>query len=129
MLLQHLLGDADDLAFHDVADAMHIVDALPGIFFHLLDAEGEALVFLVDAALREWMSESGASAKVAVTFYGKWKTTVQIFGISMMLYQQDIGPLPIYRIGEILLYIAAGLTILSMLDYLRSAWPVLRDSK
>jgi len=80
------------------------------------------------SALREWMSEIGASAKVAVTFYGKWKTTVQIFGISMMLYQEDIGPIPIYRIGEVLLYIAAGLTILSMLDYLRSAWPAMRSS-
>ena len=80
------------------------------------------------SALREWMSEIGASAKVAVTWFGKWKTTVQIFGISMMLYQQDLGPLPIYDIGRVLLYAAAGLTILSMLDYLRSAWPSFRDN-
>jgi CDP-diacylglycerol--glycerol-3-phosphate 3-phosphatidyltransferase len=79
------------------------------------------------SALREWMSEIGASAKVSVSFVAKWKTTVQIFGISMMLYQQDIGPIPIYRTGEILLFIAAGLTVLSMLDYLRSAWPALRS--
>ena len=80
------------------------------------------------SALREWMSEIGASAKVAVSFVGKWKTTFQITGISMLLYQQDIGPIPIYRTGEVLLYIAAGLTVLSMLDYLRSAWPALRNS-
>jgi len=80
------------------------------------------------SALREWMSEIGASAKVKVTFYGKWKTTVQIFGISMMLYQHDLIGIPIYRTGEILVYVAAGLTILSMVDYLRSAWPSLRDS-
>ena len=79
------------------------------------------------SALREWMSEIGASSKVAVTWFGKWKTTVQIFGISMMLYEHNIGPIPIYWIGEILLVIAAALTILSMLDYLRSAWPAFRD--
>jgi CDP-diacylglycerol--glycerol-3-phosphate 3-phosphatidyltransferase len=79
------------------------------------------------SALREWMSQIGASAKVAVTFFGKWKTTVQIVGISMMLFAANIGPIPIYLIGRILLYVAAGLTILSMLDYLRSAWPSLRD--
>ncbi len=70
----------------------------------------------------------GASAKVSVTWFGKWKTTVQIIGISLMLFEQPIGPLPVYLIGEVLLLVAAALTIFSMLDYLRSAWPTLRDS-
>jgi len=78
------------------------------------------------SALREWMSEIGASAKVAVTYFAKWKTTAQIVGISMLLFESDIGPIPIYFIGTILLIVAAGLTILSMLDYLRSAWPAFR---
>lgn len=81
------------------------------------------------SALREWMSGVGASAKVAVTWFGKWKTTVQIVGISMMLFERPLGPLDVYTIGIALLIIAAGLTILSMLDYLRSAWPALRDNK
>ncbi|HEY5667470.1 MAG TPA: CDP-diacylglycerol--glycerol-3-phosphate 3-phosphatidyltransferase [Gammaproteobacteria bacterium] len=80
------------------------------------------------SALREWMSEIGASAKVSVTWFGKWKTTVQIIGISLMLFKQAIGPVPVYLIGEVLLLVAAALTIFSMLDYLRSAWPALRDS-
>lgn len=80
------------------------------------------------SALREWMSEIGASGKVAVSWYGKWKTTVQIVGISMMLFERPIGPIDTYLIGSVLLVIAAALTILSMVDYLRSAWPVLRDS-
>jgi phosphatidylglycerophosphate synthase len=74
------------------------------------------------------MSEIGASAKVAVTYFGKWKTTAQIVGISMMLFERPLGPLDIYWIGTILLIVAAGLTILSMLDYLRSAWPAMRDN-
>ena len=80
------------------------------------------------SALREWMSQIGASAKVAVTYFGKWKTTAQIVGISMMLFERPLGPLPIYEIGSVLLLIAAALTILSMLDYIRSAWPALRDT-
>lgn len=80
------------------------------------------------SALREWMSEIGASAKVAVSWFGKWKTTVQIIGISLLLYRLPIGPIDVFLIGKILLYIAAALTILSMLDYLRSAWPSLRDN-
>lgn len=78
------------------------------------------------SALREWMSEVGARTRVAVSFIGKWKTTVQIVGISLMLYRQPIFGLPTYAIGLALLFIAAGLTVFSMLDYLRSAWPVLQ---
>jgi CDP-diacylglycerol--glycerol-3-phosphate 3-phosphatidyltransferase len=80
------------------------------------------------SALREWMSEIGASSKVAVSWFGKWKTTAQIIGISMMLFERSIGPVPVYQIGFWLLCIAAALTIVSMVDYLRSAWPALRDN-
>lgn len=77
------------------------------------------------SALREWMSEIGARAHVAVTFFGKWKTTLQIIGISMMLYQQPIFGIEPYAAGTALLFIAAALTIWSMLDYLRAAWPLM----
>jgi len=78
------------------------------------------------SALREWMSELGARAHVAVTFFGKWKTTLQIFGISFMLYEEPLLGLPIYAIGIVLMIIAAALTLLSMLDYLKAAWPIMR---
>lgn len=80
------------------------------------------------SALREWMSEMGERGKVAVTFFAKWKTTVQIVGISCMLYQHPIFGLDVYTIGLVLLFVAAGLTILSMLDYLRAAWPAMKKS-
>src|SRR5690606_28834335 len=83
------------------------------------------------SALREWMSELGARAHVAVTFFGKWKTTLQIVGISLMLYRE---PLPLttietYPIGMALLFIAAALTLWSMIDYLRAAWPIMRSAE
>ena len=77
------------------------------------------------SALREWMSEIGARAHVAVTFFGKWKTTLQIIGISLMLYHQPIFGIDVYPLGVVLLIVAAGLTLWSMLDYLRAAWPIM----
>ena len=79
------------------------------------------------SALREWMSQIGARAHVAVSIFGKWKTTLQIIGISFMLYREPLLGLPSYRIGEWLLYVAAALTLWSMIDYLRAAWPAMRD--
>ena len=77
------------------------------------------------SALREWMSEIGARSRVAVTFFGKWKTTLQIIGIGLMLYRDPIFGLEVYPIGVALLFVAAALTVWSMLDYLRAAWPVI----
>lgn len=79
------------------------------------------------SALREWMSLIGARAHVAVSIFGKWKTTLQIIGISFMLYREPLFTLPAYRIGEWLVYVAAALTLWSMIDYLRAAWPAMRD--
>ena len=77
------------------------------------------------SALREWMAELGARAHVAVSFFGKWKTTMQMVGIGCMLYEQPILTLPTYDIGVVLLLVAAGLTMWSMFDYLRASWPLL----
>lgn len=77
------------------------------------------------SALREWMSEIGARTRVAVSFVGKWKTTVQIVGISLMLYELPLLGIPTYGPGMVLLFVSAALTILSMVDYLRAAWPML----
>jgi len=79
------------------------------------------------SALREWMSQIGARAHVAVSIFGKWKTTLQIIGISFMLYREPVFTLPSYRIGEWLVYAAGALTLWSMIDYLRAAWPAMRD--
>ncbi len=78
------------------------------------------------SALREWMSEIGARRKVAVSALGKIKTIAQMTGLSLLLFRQDFLWLPIYRIGIVATVIAAGLTLWSMLVYLRAAWPHLR---
>jgi CDP-diacylglycerol--glycerol-3-phosphate 3-phosphatidyltransferase/cardiolipin synthase len=80
------------------------------------------------SALREWMATIGSSGKVAVSGWGKFKTILQIVGISMMLFRQKLFGLPVYETGLYLTMIAAVLTLWSMVLYLRAAWPDLRDS-
>jgi CDP-diacylglycerol--glycerol-3-phosphate 3-phosphatidyltransferase len=77
------------------------------------------------SALREWMAELGASATVAVSMMGKVKTTAQMAALILLLYQAPLGPLPTLQIGIVLLYVAAILTLWSMVIYLRAAWPIL----
>jgi CDP-diacylglycerol--glycerol-3-phosphate 3-phosphatidyltransferase/cardiolipin synthase len=78
------------------------------------------------SALREWMAQLGARGKVAVSGMGKLKTTLQMTGLSMMMFRNDVFGLPVYEIGVWLLVIAAVLTLWSMGSYMRAAWPDLR---
>ncbi len=77
------------------------------------------------SALREWMAELGARTRVAVTYIGKVKTALQMVAIILLLYREPVGAVPAVELGFWLLYAAAGLTIWSMLVYLRAAWPLL----
>jgi CDP-diacylglycerol---glycerol-3-phosphate 3-phosphatidyltransferase len=78
------------------------------------------------SALREWMAEIGQRRKVAVSQLGKYKTILQIVGLSFMLFRLPLLGLPIYKIGVVLTEIAAAATLVSMVAYLRAAWPELR---
>lgn len=75
------------------------------------------------SALREWMAGLGARSRVAVSGFGKLKTIAQMTGLCCMLFQSTALGLPIYEIGVGFLVIAAGLTVWSMLGYVRAAWP------
>ena len=79
------------------------------------------------SALREWMAEIGNRTRVAVNKLGKIKTTVQMIAITLVLYQHDLWIVPVFRVGEVLLYTAGMLTLWSMISYLRVAWPVLNE--
>ncbi|MCC5861731.1 MAG: CDP-diacylglycerol--glycerol-3-phosphate 3-phosphatidyltransferase [Gammaproteobacteria bacterium] len=77
------------------------------------------------SALREWMAQVGARARVAVSPIGKSKTIVQMVGIGMMLFHIPLLGIPVYEIGLVLLFVASVVTLWSMADYLRAAWPEL----
>ena len=75
------------------------------------------------SALREWMAQLGESKSVAVSMLGKVKTTFQMIAIPFLLYQEPLFGLPIYQLGTLLIYIAALLTLGSMIYYLMLAMP------
>ena len=75
------------------------------------------------SALREWMATIGERANVKVNWLGKSKTVLQMFGIGFMVYKNDFMGIDIYHTGFWLLVAAAGMTIWSMVHYLRAAWP------
>ena len=70
------------------------------------------------SALREWMAELGKRTSVAVSIWGKIKTTAQMLALGGMLWRQsDL----METLAFILLYIASALTIWSMLQYLKAS--------
>ena len=73
---------------------------------------------IIISALREWMAELGKRTSVAVSIWGKIKTTAQMLALGGMLWRQsDL----METLAFILLYIAAALTIWSMLQYLKAS--------
>jgi CDP-diacylglycerol--glycerol-3-phosphate 3-phosphatidyltransferase len=79
------------------------------------------------SALREWMARVGQSASVAVATVGKFKTAAQMTAIPLLLYHDPILFLNIQLIGTVLIYVAAALTLWSMIYYLRRAIPRLSE--
>ena len=80
---------------------------------------------IVISALREWMAELGARAQVAVSNMGKWKTAAQMLALVILLANPSDFSFWVL-VGYALLLAAAGLTLWSMLQYLRAAWPHLK---
>ncbi len=80
------------------------------------------------SALREWMAEIGARGRIKVSQIAKYKTIMQIVGLSMLLFHHKLFGIAIYKLGVVLTAVAAVLTLWSMVLYLRLAWPELRDS-
>jgi cardiolipin synthase len=116
-------------AFLDpVADKLMVCAAL--IVLLALDRVGAFVALVIIgreiaiSALREWMAQIGAHASVAVSSLGKLKTVAQMVAIPMLLFHDRLfGVIDIGQIGTVLIYLAAVLTVYSMLYYLRMAWP------
>lgn len=79
------------------------------------------------SALREWMAQIGASASVAVHRLGKFKTAAQMVAIPCLLYNQPVMGVSTKLLGDLLIIVAAVLTVWSMLYYLQRAWPAIRE--
>ncbi|MCP4595379.1 CDP-diacylglycerol--glycerol-3-phosphate 3-phosphatidyltransferase [Neptuniibacter sp.] len=81
---------------------------------------------IVISALREWMAEVGKRASVAVSYIGKVKTALQMLAIMLMIVTEPYSS-TISWAGIVALYLAAILTLWSMYQYLRAAWPHLSE--
>jgi cardiolipin synthase len=75
------------------------------------------------SALREWMARIGEAKSVAVNFLGKIKTISQMIAIPLLLFHERVGSLDAQRIGTYLIWLAALLTLISMVYYLKLAAP------
>jgi cardiolipin synthase len=121
-------------AFLDpVADKLMVVAAL--IVLVWLDRADAWLCMIIIgrelaiSALREWMAQLGKSKSVAVAFIGKVKTGAQITAIiALLLYQPVIPGIDTVWLGTAALWVAAILTLWSMIHYLRIAAPHLAPS-
>ena len=115
-----------------VADKLIVVVAL----IMLVEVHGTLLIAvpamiiigreIVISALREWMSKIGSPNVVAVSFAGKIKTWAQMIAVGVLLVAEP-GETGLVLLGYLAIYVAAVLTISTMVSYLRQAMPHLSD--
>jgi CDP-diacylglycerol--glycerol-3-phosphate 3-phosphatidyltransferase len=75
------------------------------------------------SALREWMAQLGRSKSVAVNMAGKVKTVAQLVAIPFLLFDDVLfGLFHTRPVGHVLIWVAAGITLWSMVVYLKAAW-------
>lgn len=133
-LARKLKQTSDFGAFIDpVADKLIVIAAL--ILLVQLGRIESIIALIIIAreftisSLREWMAMLGKSGSITVAFIGKLKTTMQMIAILFLLYYENILFIPIVLLGKVLIYIAAFLTIVSMIYYLKIAFKILRKKK
>jgi CDP-diacylglycerol--glycerol-3-phosphate 3-phosphatidyltransferase len=115
-------------AFLDpVADKLIVAGALL-VLLHLNRVDMLVALIIIGreiaiSALREWMAKVGQATSVAVAFIGKLKTTFQMVAIPLLLYDEPILGIDVAWYGTLLIIVAAVLTVVSMLYYMRKALP------
>ena len=116
--------------FDPVADKLVVVGALVILLYlNRIDMVVALIIIgreIAISALREWMAQLGQAKSVAVAFVGKAKTTAQMVAIPLLLYEDPLLGIDCHGLGTVLSYVAALLTVISMLYYLRRALPLLR---
>jgi len=123
-------------AFLDpVADKLMVATALI-VLVWLGRAESYLAMIIIGreiaiSALREWMAQLGQGKSIAVAFVGKVKTVAQMTAIIALLLHEPLIPgVNTPLLGTISLWVAAILTLWSMVHYLKLAAPhIAADSK
>jgi len=87
------------------------------------------------SALREFMSSRGKRDVIAVSNMGKYKTAAQMLGIMGLIWRPDYDiPLIFFYFPHVVLnylsygfyFIATVLTLSTLIDYFKAAWPELK---
>lgn len=131
-------------AFIDpVADKLMVVCALAMLIedYHNLYVTLPAAIMISRevfiSALREFMSSRGCRNVIAVSSLGKWKTAAQMLGIMGLIWQPNYDiPLILFSLPhEVINYaayifyaLATILTVWSMIEYFKAAWPELKEN-
>ena len=119
-------------AFLDPVADKFLVCACVLVLVHLQRTDVFFFLFIIGreiaiSALREGMALIGASKSVAVHMLGKLKTAVQMVAIPFLLYDGVVFQVvDTHFWGQILIWLAAVLTIWSMAYYLQKAIPEIR---
>lgn len=119
-------------AFLDPVADKFLVCASLLVLVHLKRADVFVALIIIGreiaiSALREWMAHLGAAKSVAVHMVGKLKTTVQMIAIPFLLFDGVLfGLIDTSLWGTWLIWIAAILTVWSMVYYLQKALPEIR---
>lgn len=118
-------------AFLDPVADKFLVCASLLVLVHLQRADVFVALIIIGreiaiSALREWMAQIGASKSVAVHMIGKVKTTVQMVAIPFLLYDGRVLGIDTGAWGHGLIWLAAVLTVWSMVYYLQKAVPEIR---
>ena len=119
-------------AFLDPVADKFLVCACVLVLVHLQRADVFVALIIIGreiaiSALREWMAQIGASKSVAVHMIGKLKTVAQMVAIPFLLYHGTLfGVIDTHVWGTWLIWIAAVLTVWSMVYYLQKAIPEIK---
>ena len=119
-------------AFLDPVADKFLVCACVLVLVHLQRADVFVALIIIGreiaiSALREWMARIGATKSVAVHVIGKLKTVVQMVAIPFLLFDGMLfGVLDTHWCGTWLIWVAAVLTVWSMVYYLQKALPEIR---
>jgi CDP-diacylglycerol--glycerol-3-phosphate 3-phosphatidyltransferase len=119
-------------AFLDPVADKFLVCACVLVLVHLKRADVFVALIIIGreiaiSALREWMAQIGASKSVAVHMIGKLKTLAQMVAIPFLLFDGLLfGVVDTHAFGVVLIWVAAALTVWSMVFYLQKAVPEIR---
>ncbi len=119
-------------AFLDPVADKFLVCACVLVLVHLQRIDAFVALIIIGreiaiSALREWMAQIGASRSVAVHRIGKLKTTAQMVAIGFLLFDGPVlGLVDTHVWGGWLIWMAAVLTVWSMVYYLQKALPEIR---